>query len=296
MSSVDEGPGAGAPEQPGAEAVEGDAGAAAAIPAGAEPVTGPTDPTAPTPATPPTAPTPPIWPAVPGAPQGPPWPGGVPMAGAPWPVQPGVPMAAGWPTHPPTAPGGGAWGPPPWGWSPYQEGAPAPQPPAAAGTERRKRAPWVVVVSAIALVLAGLGVGVAVGYGVWNTSQAPAASFRPGALFPNGPSGSGRGVGGGFPPATQSKRAFLGVEVASGSGSGAHVVYVLGTSPAAKAGIADGDTITKFGTTTVTSPTSLRSAIDKDKPGQKVKVAWTTSTGKKQTATVTLSNPSSSQG
>jgi membrane-associated protease RseP (regulator of RpoE activity) len=221
------------------------------------------------------------------------------MAGAPWPVQPVAPTATGWPSPYPTAPGGGAWGPPPWGWSPYQEGTSAPQPPPASATggPRRKQAPWVVAISAIALLLAGLGVGVAVGYGVWNTSQAPAASFRPGAFFPNGPStGGGGSIRGGFPPATQSKRAFLGVEVESGSGSGAHVVYVLGTSPAAKAGIADGDTITKFGTATVTSPTSLRSAIDNDKPGQKVKVAWTTSTGKKQTATVTLSNPSSSQG
>ena len=222
------------------------------------------------------------------------------MAGAPWPVQPGAPTAPVWPSAPPTGPGGGAWGPPPWGWSPYQEAVPAPQPPAGTGP-RYKRTPWVLAFSAFALLLAGLGVGIAIGYGVWSTSQAPAASFRPGAIFPGGPgsgsaSAGGSGIGGGFPPSTQSKRAFLGVEVESGSGSGAHVVYVEGTSPAAKAGIADGDTITKLGTTTVTSPTSLRSAIDTDKPGQKVKIAWTTSTGKKQTATVTLSNASSSEG
>ncbi len=305
MSSVDEGPGAGAPEQAPPGAVGGDPATAATNPAGGERHDSPLGQGAPTPASetaavPPAPPTGPAWPSAPG---GPGWPGGAAVPGAPWPTQPGptqpgvsqpwptqpgAPAAAGWPSPPPPAAGGGGWGPPPWGWSPYQGGAPASPPPApgAAGTGRR-RAPWVVAVLAAALALVGLGVGVAIGYGVWSTSQPPVASFRPGVVFP---------PGSGFSPATQSNRAFLGVEVVSDAGSGARVVGVLGTSPAAKAGLADGDTITKLGTTTVTSPASLRSAVDSHKPGQKVTIAWTTSTGKKQTAAVTLSNASSVEG
>jgi hypothetical protein len=309
MSSVDEGPGAGAPEQPRPGSVAGDAATAAADPAGGERHDSPLGQGAPPPAietaaappVPPTGPVPPVPPTGqvwPNAPGGPGWPGSAAAPGAPWPTQPwayqpgptqpGAPAAAGWSPPPPPAAGGGSWGPPPWGWSPYQEGAPASPPPAPGAVGNgRKPAPWVVAVLAAALALVGLGVGVAIGYGVWSTSQPTGASFRPGAIFP---------PGGSFSPATQSNRAFLGVEVVSDSGSGARVVAVLGTSPAAKAGLADGDTITKLGTTTVTSPASLRSAVDSHKPGQKVTITWTTSAGKKQTATVTLSNASSVEG
>lgn len=96
----------------------------------------------------------------------------------------------------------------------------------------------------------------------------------------------------GYPP-------FLGIEIAnqatgggfgnSGSGiAGALVAGVIANTPAAQAGIVDGDTITAVGSTAISSATDLSSALASYNPGDKVKVTWTTADGSSQSATVTL--------
>jgi S1-C subfamily serine protease len=91
--------------------------------------------------------------------------------------------------------------------------------------------------------------------------------------------------------------AFLGVEIqAAGDGfgneasNGATVAGVITDSPAQEAGLADGDTITSVNGHAVDSPTALSSLLSPYKPGDKVTIGWTDSSGQPQTATVTLSS------
>ena len=81
--------------------------------------------------------------------------------------------------------------------------------------------------------------------------------------------------------------AFLGVSL-SDSTSGAVVAGALDGTPAAKAGIAEGDTITAIDGTAVGSADALSTAIGTHEPGDSVKVAWTDSTGTSHAATVVL--------
>jgi S1-C subfamily serine protease len=96
----------------------------------------------------------------------------------------------------------------------------------------------------------------------------------------------------GYPP-------FLGVEISasntSGSfggqtttGTGAVVSGVVDGTPAASAGLAEGDTITAVGSTTITSQADLQTALAQYKAGQSVKISWTDASGQSHTATVTL--------
>lgn len=88
---------------------------------------------------------------------------------------------------------------------------------------------------------------------------------------------------------------FLGVSV-SGTGSslganaptGASVASVIPGSPADKAGIVAGDTITGVDTTTVDSSTALTASLRAHHPGDQVSVTWVSSDGTSHTATVTL--------
>jgi S1-C subfamily serine protease len=86
--------------------------------------------------------------------------------------------------------------------------------------------------------------------------------------------------------------AFLGVEVSSESTSqGTSGVAIAGTvtdSPAAKAGLAEGDTITAIDGTAVTSADQMTSIIQSHSVGDSITVTYTTSTGTSATATVTL--------
>jgi S1-C subfamily serine protease len=89
--------------------------------------------------------------------------------------------------------------------------------------------------------------------------------------------------------------AFLGVQVgspATGYGaSGATGATIAGTvedSPAAKAGLAAGDTITAVDDTAVNSATDLTDALAEKNPGDSVRITWTTSSGTTHSATVTL--------
>lgn len=74
----------------------------------------------------------------------------------------------------------------------------------------------------------------------------------------------------------------------SSATSGALVEGVEQGSPAAKAGISAGDTITGLGGKSVTSTSSLSKAIDAYHPGDHVKVTWVDQSGNSHSATVTL--------
>ncbi len=94
--------------------------------------------------------------------------------------------------------------------------------------------------------------------------------------------------------------AFLGVGVTSsgsqfgglpGSGSQASGVQVSGVlpgSPAARAGLAAGDTITSVAGRSVGTPTAVHSALSQYHPGDKVSIGWTDQSGSSHTSTVTL--------
>ena len=86
--------------------------------------------------------------------------------------------------------------------------------------------------------------------------------------------------------------AFLGVDVRpSGSGAaGEAVVGVVPRSPAAKAGIVAGDTITAVSGHAVTSPTSVLEQLLPRHPGERVKVRWVDPSTGTHTASVTLAS------
>jgi S1-C subfamily serine protease len=99
--------------------------------------------------------------------------------------------------------------------------------------------------------------------------------------------------------------AFLGVEVSSadssssstggfGSGgttaSGADVEGTLSGSPAATAGLAEGDVITAVAGQSVASSSSVSSILATYHPGDKVSVTWTDTSGTSHTSTITLAS------
>jgi S1-C subfamily serine protease len=96
--------------------------------------------------------------------------------------------------------------------------------------------------------------------------------------------------------------AFLGVALSTesssssgyGSGfgqqttSGVAVEGVESGTPAANAGLTQGDTLTAIGGQTVTSESQVTSIMEGYHPGDKVTISWTDSSGASHTATVTL--------
>ena len=222
---------------------------------------------------------------------------GAPEPGAPEPgaPEPGTPP---WGTPPNVPPNVPPWATPPWGgppqwygWGPGWSGSAPPGLPGPPGAPPgppapRRPLPWVIVgsvIAAIAMVALGLGIG----YSVWGTS-APAVS-RNGAAAPAPPIEPPLGRG-----------AFLGVVVVSPGGlggtsapstaavPGAHVVAVVPSSPAAKAGIVKGDVITELATRPVRSAVALRTDVLRLAPGERVEVGWTTPSGAHESARVTL--------
>jgi S1-C subfamily serine protease len=98
---------------------------------------------------------------------------------------------------------------------------------------------------------------------------------------------AGRNVGG---QRNQTPTAFLGVALSdTGQGGGALVAGVEPGTPAARAGLQPGDTITAADRTAIGSAADLRSVIARHKPGDKVELTWRPN-GQSQTrsATVTL--------
>lgn len=83
-----------------------------------------------------------------------------------------------------------------------------------------------------------------------------------------------------------SNKAFLGVLTAK-TGKGAIIKNVVDESAAKKAGLKDGDIITKLGDKEINSPDDLRNAIHLYEPGDKVTINYLRG-GKKQTVTVEL--------
>jgi S1-C subfamily serine protease len=82
--------------------------------------------------------------------------------------------------------------------------------------------------------------------------------------------------------------ALLGVLVNGEGEEDVRVENVLSGSPAAAAGIGAGDLITSVDGTSIDSPTALIELMLQKHPGERVQVAWQTTAGATQTATVSL--------
>jgi S1-C subfamily serine protease len=76
----------------------------------------------------------------------------------------------------------------------------------------------------------------------------------------------------------------------SGSGTGVTIAGALSGSPAASAGLAEGDTITSAGGQSVSSATDIQQVLVKYHPGDKISVEWTDQSGQSHSATVTLAS------
>jgi S1-C subfamily serine protease/lysophospholipase L1-like esterase len=75
-----------------------------------------------------------------------------------------------------------------------------------------------------------------------------------------------------------------------GSGAGVTIAGALSGSPAASAGLAEGDTITSVGGQSVSSATDIQQVLVKYHPGDKISVEWVDQSGQSQSATVTLTS------
>ena len=87
--------------------------------------------------------------------------------------------------------------------------------------------------------------------------------------------------------------AFLGVGIADSSQQGSSGVTIAGAesgTPAANAGLTQGDVITSVAGQAVSSGTSIQQVLGAHHPGDKVSIAWTDASGQSHTAMVTLAN------
>jgi S1-C subfamily serine protease len=87
--------------------------------------------------------------------------------------------------------------------------------------------------------------------------------------------------------------AFLGLEIASpssgqGFGPGVEIAGTQSGTPAAEAGIGQGDTVTGLDGKSVSSGTDITEILVGHHPGDKVSIAWTDAEGQSHTATLTL--------
>ena len=96
---------------------------------------------------------------------------------------------------------------------------------------------------------------------------------------------------GGGAPMTTAQTSLLGVEVSDASSqgtTGALVVGIAPGTPAESAGLAPGDVIVTFGGRSITSTSTLTTAVKATKPGDRVQVAWLDQNGQQHSATVQL--------
>ena len=87
--------------------------------------------------------------------------------------------------------------------------------------------------------------------------------------------------------------AFLGLEIASSDQQGSSGVALAGAAsgtPAAAAGLAQGDVITSLGGQSVSTGTDIQNILVGHHPGDEISIGWTDSSGQSQTATVTLAS------
>ena len=84
--------------------------------------------------------------------------------------------------------------------------------------------------------------------------------------------------------------AFMGVEIAGSTGqtSGVELAGAQPGTPAAAAGLTDGDVVTAINGTAVTSGTQISEGLIPLHPGDKVSVSWTDTSGQSHTTTLTL--------
>jgi len=103
----------------------------------------------------------------------------------------------------------------------------------------------------------------------------------------NGSSGSG-GFGGFGGSSGFGGFGGQGSQGSQGSTSGVTIAGTLSGSPAANAGITEGDTITAIGGQSVASAEDIAHALVKYHPGDSISISWVDQSGQSQTATVTL--------
>jgi S1-C subfamily serine protease len=112
-------------------------------------------------------------------------------------------------------------------------------------------------------------------------------------------SGSGSGDSGGFGGfgGFGDGSGFGGFGQGDGSGSnggsassGVTISGTLSGSPAASAGLTEGDTITSVAGQSVSSATDISQILVKYHPGDKISISWVDQSGQSQTATVTLAS------
>jgi S1-C subfamily serine protease len=85
--------------------------------------------------------------------------------------------------------------------------------------------------------------------------------------------------------------AFIGIEIAPSTGQTTSGVEIAGTqagTPAANAGLTEGDVITAINGTSVSTGTQISEALLQQHPGNKITLTWTNADGQSQTTTVTL--------
>jgi S1-C subfamily serine protease len=75
-----------------------------------------------------------------------------------------------------------------------------------------------------------------------------------------------------------------------GGTTGVTIAGTLSGSPAANAGLADGDTITSVAGQSVSSASDISQILVKYHPGDKISISWVNQDGQSQSATVTLAN------
>jgi membrane-associated protease RseP (regulator of RpoE activity) len=137
-----------------------------------------------------------------------------------------------------------------------------------------------------------------------GTQRLPGGGQFPGTgELPNGgqlPNGTGNSNGNGNGSGSQggtttSDAGFLGVGVqASTDSKGVEVTDVAENSPAAKAGLQDGDVITALDGKDVTDPEAVRAAVQAKASGDQLSVTYTRD-GQSKTVDVTLTSRSQAQ-
>jgi S1-C subfamily serine protease len=87
--------------------------------------------------------------------------------------------------------------------------------------------------------------------------------------------------------------AFLGIEISStqqGDTQGVEIAGAQAGTPAAAAGLSEGDTVTSLNGQSVTTGTQIQDILIGQHPGDKVSITWTDAYGQSHTATLTLAS------